>query len=98
TYKDVELSNKRERFYQLLADPDGADIDTVEELCREYPYVELLWSIRARLSFLHNLHYAKEAYQKAVVFSADPEALRRFVFKPLSQPAPQDPSAEPAKT
>lgn len=92
----MELSNKRERFYQLLSDPDGADIDAVEELCREYPYVELLWSIRARLSFLHNLSYAKEAYQKAVIFCDDPAALRRFVFKPLRQPVTSAPPAPAA--
>lgn len=90
----MELSNKRERFYHVLADPDGAELSTVEDLCRDYPYLEVLWSIRARLCYLHNLGNAKEAYQKAVVFSDDPEALRRFVFKALTQPAP---SAAPEK-
>jgi hypothetical protein len=95
----VELSNKRERFYQVLADPDGADLDTVENLCREYPYLDILWSVRARLRYLHNLPHVKEAYQKAVIVSDDPESLRRFVFRPLQQPAapeplPQEPAAD----
>ncbi len=90
----MELSNKRERFYQVLADPDGAGVDTVEQLCREYPYLDILWSIRARLSYLHNLPHAKEAYQKAVIVSDSPASLRRFVFRPLQQPDSPEPSAD----
>jgi len=82
---DVEISNRREKFYQFLANPDQADLTEVKELCREYPYVQSLWALQARLSVLQNTRDAKDIYQKAVLFSTDPELFREFIYKPQNQ-------------
>jgi len=82
---NVEISNKREMFYQFLASPDEADLTEVKELCKEYPYVQSLWALQARLSFLQNTGDAKEIYQKAILHSTHPELFREFVYKPQTQ-------------
>jgi len=82
---NVEISNKREKFYQFLANPDQADLAEVKELCREYPYVQSLWALQARLSILQNTKDAKDIYQKAILYSTDPELFREFIYKPQTQ-------------
>src|SRR5690554_6955149 len=82
---NVEISNKREKFYQFLANPDEADLTEVKELCKEYPYVQSLWALQARLSVLEKTKDAKDIYQKAILYSSRPELFREFVFKPQVQ-------------
>src|SRR5690554_3824966 len=82
---NVEMNNKREKFYQFLADPDQADLVEVKELCKEYPYVQSLWALKARLSILQNAKDAKAVYQKAILYTTTPELFREFVYKPQVQ-------------
>lgn len=82
---NVEISNKREKFYQFLANPDEADLTEVKELCKEYPYVQSLWALQARLSVLQNTRDAKAIYQKAILHSTNPELFREFVYKARTQ-------------
>lgn len=82
---NVEISNKREKFYQFLANPDQADLIEVKELCKEYPYVQSLWALQARLSVLQKTKDAKDIYQKAILHSTNPELFREFVYKPQIQ-------------
>ena len=81
----MEISNKREKFYQFLANPDEADLTEVKELCKEYPYVQSLWVLQARLSVLKETKDAKDIYQKAILYSSNPELFRKFVYKPQVQ-------------
>lgn len=71
---------KQKRFYQFLANPDQADLTEVKELIKEYPYVQSLWALQARLSVLKKTDDAKDIYQKAILYSTDPETFREFVY------------------
>lgn len=74
------INMKQKRFYQFLANPDQADLTEVKELIREYPYAQSLWALQARLSVLKKTEDAKAIYQKAILYSTDPETFKEFVY------------------
>ena len=77
---NVELSNKREKFYRFLSDPNEADLEEVNDMVEEYPYVKSLWLLRARLSVISDGVDAKNIYQKAALFCTDPRELSSYVY------------------
>lgn len=78
----MENKNYHQLFKDIIVNPDRADNDVVVKLADQYPYLNALWFIQARLAIVHQDKNVDFAIQKAALYFSDADQLAYFLYKP----------------
>lgn len=80
----METNHHHQLLNHVFANPDLADETAVAQLTEQFPYVNALWFIRARLAIIHKKGNADLHIQKAALLSPKPDQLVYYLHRPPS--------------